>query len=76
MYQFLHTSFHMAGLITACELYPYVGDAGRFGSAQCFGKDPVNPDVILFYPNSDPKVTDPHRLFILEKTAFKYKEIV
>ncbi len=71
MYQFLNTPASVSSLVWDCNL-PVSPD----GSAQIFGEDYSFPDVIHFYPSRNPRVTDPYRLFILEKTAFKYKEIL
>ncbi len=74
MYQFLNTPAPVFLLVVDCALP--VGDQAYTGSAQTFGEDPYFPDVIHFYSNRNPKVTDPYRLFILEKIAFRYREVV
>jgi hypothetical protein len=75
MYAFLHTPDEMAGLISRCDLSLTLGMDGLKGSAQIFGEDPFYPDIIHFYASSNPRVTDPYRLFIVEPVRFAYREV-
>lgn len=64
----------MALLLCNCRLLQNLGLDALSGSAQTFGEDANYPDVIHFYKSSNPHVSDPYRLFIIEKFYFKYKE--
>lgn len=76
MYAFLNTPEAMATLIEKCGLTPFLGVPCLSGSAQIFGDDATYPDVIQVYADSNPRVTDPYRLFMIGSKTFAYKEII
>jgi hypothetical protein len=74
LYQFINTPEEIAKVLFNCNLQN-LATHSRMGAVQCFGDDPDYPEVIHIYESSTPKVTDPYRLFIIEKVKFQYREI-
>ena len=74
MYQFVNTPEKILNILNNCEL-KQLAIGWQVGSIQCFGDEPDQPEVLHVYESSTPRVTDPYRLFIIEKIKFQYREV-
>lgn len=74
MYQFLNTPEKIVKILENCNM-THIANSSMVGSIQCFGDEPDQPEVLHIYQSSTPKVTDPYRLFIIEKIKFQYREV-